>query len=299
MIQSESDPELVQLAKDELEEALDQIYTSQEDIIEDLVPDSELDSKDWTLEIRQAAGGQESALFADDLKNMYHNYTQMQGLQWNQITYNKDVGGKGWKYWNIEIKGMNAYQLLKHESGTHKVQRVPETEKQGRLHSSTAVVLIMPVVPRTFHIDPKDIKITTMKASGPGGQHVNTTDSAVRVVHEPTGITVVNKDERDQHKNKDKALLVLRERVYKYYSEKERNEIQAKRKSQLGTGNLSEKIRTYNWPNNRITDHRTGSQKFGLDSMLSGQLLMDFTEELLEKEKTDLIDIILNKEPSS
>lgn len=175
------------------------------------------------------------------------------------------------------------------------MQRVPETESKGRIHSSTAIVLIMPIVPVTFTLDEKDLRITTMKASGAGGQHVNTTDSAVRIVHIPTGITVVNKDERDQHKNKDKALSVIRERVYKYYAEKEFNKIREQRQSKIGSGNLGEKIRTYNWPNNRITDHRTGSQKFGLDAMFAGDLLNEFTEELIEQEKSELIDIILNK----
>lgn len=185
--------------------------------------------------------------------------------------------------------------MLKHEAGVHKVQRVPETEKQGRIHSSTAVVVIMPVIPHTFTIDPKDIKIETMRASGAGGQHVNTTDSACRVTHIPTGIIVVNKDQRDQHQNKDKAMEILRERVYKYYAEIEMNKIREQRKIQMGTGNLSEKIRTYNWPNNRITDHRTGTQKFGLESMFSGELLSEYIEELRDKERSDWIELILKK----
>ena len=207
--------------------------------------------------------------------------------------------GKGCKTGKFEVNGDGAYGILRHEIGVHKVQRVPETEKQGRLHSSTAVIVVMPIIPRTYKIDPKDIRIDTMKASGAGGQHVNTTDSACRATHLPTGIIVVNKDQRDQHANKDKALEILRERVYKYYADIEKNKIREERKSQMGTGNLSEKIRTYNWPNNRITDHRTGSQKFGLDSMLQGVLLEEFIDELKEKEDEDWIKIILEKSKQS
>lgn len=266
-------------------------------IIDDIVPVSELDEKDCTLEIKQAAGGSEGALFAEDIKGMYEKFCKMQGWRWIQQSYYEDATlHKGCKYGKFEVKGTGAYGVFKHEAGVHKVQRVPETERQGRLHSSTAVVVAMPVIPQSFSIDPKDIRIDTMKASGAGGQHVNTTDSAVRATHLPTGIMVVNKDQRDQHQNKDKALEVLRERVYKYYSEIEMNKILEQRKSQMGTGNLSEKIRTYNWPNNRITDHRTGSQKFGLDSMLSGELLEEFIEELQDKEKTDWINLILKKQ---
>jgi peptide chain release factor 1 len=220
----------------------------------------------------------------------------LQGWRWIEKTYQTDnTVGKGCKYGNFEVIGHGAYGILKHESGVHKVQRVPETEKQGRIHSSTAVVIIMPIIPRTFEIDKNDIRIDTMKASGAGGQHVNTTDSACRATHLPTGIIVVNKDERDQHKNKEKALSVLRERVYKYYAEIEMNIIREERKLQMGTGSLSEKIRTYNWPNNRITDHRTGSQKFGIDSMLSGELLGEFIDELIDKDRAEWIDIILKK----
>lgn len=174
---------------------------------------------------------------------MYEKYAKIQGLRWTQITYNTDPAlGKGCKYGRFEINGLNAYKLFKHEIGVHKVQRVPETENKGRLHSSTCIVLVMPIIPKTFFIDPKDIKIETMRASGAGGQHINKTDSACRATHIPTGIIATNQDERDQHANKDKALETLRERVYKYYAEIEMNKIQDQRKQQMGTGDLSEKV---------------------------------------------------------
>jgi peptide chain release factor 1 len=297
IIREEKDKELIKMAKEELDDALEELDKAQDKAVESLVPVSELDDKDWTMEIKSAAGGTESALFAEELKNMYESYCKMQGWRWIQHFHHQDnLLGRGWKHAKFEIKGINVYGVLKHEAGVHKVQRVPETEKQGRLHSSTAVIVVMPVIPSTFSINQNDIRIDTMRASGAGGQHVNTTDSAVRATHIPTGIIVVNKDQRDQHQNKDKALEILRERVYKYYAEIEINKIMEQKKAQIGTGNLSEKIRTYNWPNNRITDHRTQSQKFGLDSMLSGVLLQEFIDELIDKEKNDWISLILDQQ---
>jgi len=297
IIAEEKDQELISMAKEELGDALEELLEVQDKAVETLVPVNELDEKDCTLEIKSAAGGTESALFAEDLKKMYEAYCKNQGWRWIEHFYVEDnATGNGWKYARYEIKGMDVYGVLKHEAGVHKVQRVPFTEKAGRLHSSTAIIIVMPVIPSTFKIDQKDIKIETMKASGAGGQHVNTTDSACRWTHVPTGIIVVNKDQRDQHQNKEKALEIMRERVYKHYAEIEFSKIKEERKGQIGTGNLSEKIRTYNWPNNRITDHRTGSQKFGLESMLGGVLLQEFIDELIEKDKTDWIQLILEQQ---
>ena len=211
--------------------------------LDEIVPISELDEKDWTVEIKQAAGGVESTLFGEEVKNMYEKYAKLQGLRWTQVTYNIDPTlGKGCKYGRFEVMGLNSYKLFKHEIGVHKVQRVPETENKGRLHSSTCIVVVMPIIPKTFFIDPKDIRIETMRASGAGGQHINKTDSAWRATHIPTGIIATNQDERDQHANKDKALETLRERVYKYYAEIEMNKIKDERKQQMGTGDLSEKV---------------------------------------------------------
>lgn len=206
---------------------------------------------------------------------------------------------KGCKKGVLSVKGENVYKHLKHESGVHKVQRVPETEKAGRIHSSTAIVVVMPEVPRDFTMDLKDIRFDYMRAGGPGGQHVNKTDSACRATHTPTGICAVSQEYREQQKNKDSALNALRQKLYQVFAEASLAEDSQARKDQIGTGNLGEKIRTYNWPNNRITDHRTGEQKFGLDQMLDGTLLEEFITELIELERSNVLDNFLKKTSQS
>jgi len=271
----------------------------QEEIVEVILPKNEADERNQcTLEIMQAAGGSESSLFAEDIAKMYANFCRHMGFSMKEEAYQKDMAiGKGCKYASYVVQGEGIHKYLKHESGVHKVQRVPETEKQGRIHSSTCAVVVLPQVPRDFEIDPKDITIQTKRASGAGGQHVNTTDSAVRVVHNPTGIEAQSQDERDQHQNKAVALGRLHQRVFAHFTKLEEEKHQAERKLHVSSGNLSDKIRTYNWPNNRITDHRTSEQKFGLDQMFSGQLLEEFLDELMEQEKKDkLIAILAEKD---
>ena len=245
----------------------------------------------------QAAGGSESSLFAGDIFDMYKQYCRIMGFKAVQTEFQMDFSiNKGCKKGVLQIKGQDVYKHLKHESGVHKVQRVPETEKQGRLHSSTCVVVVLPEVPRDFSIDMREIRLDFMRAQGAGGQHVNKTDSACRATHVPTGISAVSQEFREQPKNKEKALSTLRQRLYELHCKETDAENAQMRKDQKGTGNLGEKIRTYNWPNNRITDHRTGEQKFGLDSMLKGELLCEFVDEAIDLERSKVLDSFLQSE---
>ena len=194
---------------------MESIFDLEESILDSILPIEEIDQSNVVLEIKQAAGGTESSLFADDLKKMYENFTRNMGWRWQVMEFQPDLQiGRGCKSGVFKITGENVYYHLRHESGVHKVQRVPETEKMGRLHSSSAVIIVMPEVPRSFQIDSKDIRIDTYRAQGAGGQHVNTTDSAVRATHIPTGIVATNQDERCQHSNKEKALATLHQRIF-------------------------------------------------------------------------------------
>lgn len=272
ILEEEKDDELIELAKEEKKELEDRIEEVEREIKILLLPKDPNDEKNVFLEIRAAAGGEEAALFAADLLRMYTKYAEKKG--WKvQIVDANVTGLGGFKEVIALIEGKGAYSRLKYESGVHRVQRIPVTESGGRIHTSTATVAILPEA-EDFEVEIKeeDLKIETFRASGHGGQHVNVTDSAVRITHIPTGIVVQCQDERSQHKNKEKALRILRARLKDMMERKKQEELSQERKKQVGTGERSEKIRTYNFPQNRVTDHRIGLTLYRLEDILEGDL---------------------------
>jgi peptide chain release factor 1 len=249
-----------------------------------MVPSDPADHKDVILEVRQGVGGDEAALWAGDVYRMLARYAERQGFKVEELGSSPSDGG-GYKEVTFAVKGDGAYRTFKWEGGTHRVQRVPETESQGRIHTSTATVAVMPEAEEVeVNIDPNDLKIDVYRSTGPGGQSVNTTDSAVRITHVPTGVVVAMQDEKSQLQNKDKAMRVLRARLYERELELRRQELDATRRSQIGTGERAEKIRTYNFPENRLTDHRIKLTVHQLDRILQGEL-EEFTEALNSEER--------------
>src|SRR5436305_1170202 len=249
-----------------------------------MVPSDPADHKDVILEVRQGVGGDEAALWAGDVYRMLARYAERQGFKTEELGASQNEGG-GYKEVTFAVKGDGAYRTFKWEGGTHRVQRVPETESQGRIHTSTATVAVMPEAEEVeVNIDPNDLKIDVYRSTGPGGQSVNTTDSAVRITHLPTGVVVAMQDEKSQLQNKDKAMRVLRARLYERQLEERRAELDATRRSQIGTGERAEKIRTYNFPENRLTDHRIKLTVHQLDRILQGEL-DDFTEALANDDR--------------
>ena len=276
-----SDQELGELAKEELRDLEEKKIQLEEDIKILLIPQDPNDTKNIYLEIRAGTGGDEAAIFAGDLFRAYIRYADLRG--WKvEITSSNESEHNGYKEVIALIKGDNVYSRLKYESGTHRVQRVPLTESQGRVHTSAITVAVMPEASDVeIEINPNDLKIDVMRASGHGGQSVNTTDSAVRITHIPTGIVVTNQDQKSQHKNKDKALKVLKARLYDLELQEKLAKEGADRKAQVGSGDRSERIRTYNYPQNRITDHRIGLTLYRLDEIMSNGLFDEIIDPLI------------------
>ena len=267
-----SDPDMKELAQEELHAAKAEEKRLEEELKILLLPKDPNDDKNIFVEIRGGAGGEESALFAADLYRMYTMYADKRGWQTEVMSASETELG-GYKEIVFRVAGDKVYSRLKFESGVHRVQRVPETESQGRVHTSTTTGAVLPEAEEVdFYLDPNDLRIDTFRSSGAGGQHINKTSSAIRVTHIPTGTVVECQDERSQHKNKDKALRVLRSRLYEAEVEKQQAAIAADRKSQVGTGDRSERIRTYNFPENRVSDHRIKLTIYKLDQFLNGDM---------------------------
>ncbi|HBR02171.1 MAG TPA: peptide chain release factor 1 [Ruminiclostridium sp.] len=273
MLEDNPDKELEEMIQLEIKEDLSKIERAEKELKIMLMPKDPNDEKNVIVEIRGGAGGDEAALFAADLFRMYSHYAESRGWSVGIIDSNPTEIG-GFKEIVFEIEGKGAYSRLKFESGVHRVQRVPSTESSGRIHTSTATVAVLPEVDdvSAVEINPNDIQIDTYRASGAGGQHVNKTSSAIRITHFPTGIVVTCQDQRSQYKNKDKAMQVLKSKLYELEMRKHDSEIAENRKSQVGTGDRSERIRTYNFPQRRVTDHRIGYTIYQIEQFMNGDL---------------------------
>ena len=288
VLSDSSEQELKEIAELEIKDLNEKIEKTQKELKILLLPKDPNDDKNVIIEIRGGAGGDEAALFASNLFRMYTMHAQKK--RWKiEILNSNETGLGGFKEISFMISGEGAYSEFKFESGVHRVQRVPETESQGRIHTSTVTVAVLPEAEEVeIEINPADLQIDTYRASGAGGQHVNTTDSAIRITHIPTGVVVECQDERSQYKNKDKAMKVLRSRLLDAKRREQAENMDAKRKSQVGTGDRSERIRTYNFPQNRVTDHRIGVTLHCLYSILEGNM-EKLIEALKIAEKTNLL----------
>ena len=285
IIETETDKEFVEMAKSELHESRAEQEKLSEELKILMLPKDENDSKNVIIEIRGGAGGDEAALFGADLMRMYMMYAESKGYKTEMLSENlTDIGGV--KEASFEVKGDGAYSRLKYESGVHRVQRIPSTESGGRIHTSTVTVAVLPEAEDVeVEILDEDLRIDTYRASGAGGQHVNKTESAIRITHIPTGVVVSCQDEKSPHKNKDKAMKILRSRIFEMELRKAQDEIAADRRSQVGTGDRSERIRTYNFPQGRVTDHRIGLTLHRLEAVLNGDL-------------DEIIDALISEEQS-
>lgn len=272
MLSAPQDKDFEEMIRSEMSEAEETIKTAEEELKLLLLPKDPNDDKNVIMEIRGGTGGDEAALFAADLMRMYSMYAESKNWKIDILSSNPtDIGG--YKEVSFSIEGQGAYSRLKFESGVHRVQRVPETESSGRIHTSAVTVAVLPEVEEVeVEINQNDLRIDVFRAGGPGGQCVNTTDSAVRITHIPTGIVVSCQDEKSQHKNKDKAMKILRSRIYEVMEEQRHKEIADERKSQVGSGDRSERIRTYNFPQSRVTDHRINLTLYKLEQVLDGSL---------------------------
>ncbi len=272
LIESTDDPEGKEFARAELEELKPQEAALEERIKKLLIPRDPNDEKNTIVEIRAGTGGEEAALFASDLYRMYTRYAE--GKKWKIEVMNSNPSASGgFKEIIFAVEGDGAYSRFKFESGVHSVQRVPVTESQGRIHTSAATVAVLPEAEEVdVEINPDDVHVDVFRSSGPGGQSVNTTDSAVRLTHKPTGVVVTCQDEKSQHKNKVKAMKVLRARIYEAERERQEKEMAEERRSQVSTGDRSAKIRTYNFPQSRVTDHRIGMTLHGIEQVMAGDI---------------------------
>ena len=288
-LRAESDSSMAELYKEEISNLEESLETLTEQIRVLLLPKDPYADKNIIMEIRPAAGGDEAAIFAGDLFRMYNRYAESKG--WSvSILDAQPTGLNGYKEMVFEIQGTAVYRHLKYESGGHRVQRVPETESQGRVHTSTVTVAVLPEADEVdeIQVEMKDVKVDTFRASGAGGQHVNKTDSAVRLTHLPSGVVVACQDERSQHQNRDKAMRILKAKLLDMERRRQEEEYAADRKSQVGTGDRSEKIRTYNYPQSRVTDHRIGMSVKNLSSVIDGDL-EPFSQALQAHEQQELL----------
>ncbi|MFN3505554.1 MAG: peptide chain release factor 1 [Caldimicrobium sp.] len=288
LLEEEKDDELKALIKEEIKQLEDKVEELEKILPFLILPKDPKDEKSVILEIRAGAGGEEAALFAAELLRMYQRYAEKRGWKFEIVDAN-ETGLGGFKEVIARIDGKGAYSRLKYESGVHRVQRVPVTESGGRIHTSTVTVAILPEVDEVeVEIRPEELKIETMRASGHGGQHVNKTESAVRITHIPTGIVVTCQNERSQHQNKATAMKILRAKLYELAQREQMEKLQKERKSQVGTGERCEKIRTYNFPQNRVTDHRVGLTIYNLPAVLDGDL-DEFIDALITHFRTEAL----------
>lgn len=293
MLSTGLDDEMAAMVKEELSDSKNEKQKLEQEIKILLLPKDPNDGKDLIMEIRGAAGGDEASLFAADLFSMYSKYAERQGWSIEVIDKNMTEVG-GFKEIALTINGKNVWSKLKYESGAHRVQRVPVTESAGRVHTSTATVVVMPEEEDVeIDLDPKDIRVDVYRSSGAGGQHINKTSSAVRMTHLPTGIVVAMQDQRSQQQNREKAMKILKARVYDYYKSQEQSEYDENRKSAVGTGDRSERIRTYNYPQNRVTDHRIGLSLNKLDRIMNGEL-DDVIDALVLYDQTKTLEELQN-----